>query len=90
MIIGAANKLKNEPYGINKDFPKEITSARSQLWPLYKTERAKNPDASVYICFPAKLVVGGRVVKDLFPDWFTVLRGSRCETTNGQKGQQYV
>ena len=62
MIIGAANKLKNTPYGINKDFPKEITSARSQLWPLYKTERAKNTDASVYIGFPAKLVVRGRVV----------------------------
>ena len=90
MIIGAANKLKNTPYGINKDYPKEITSARSQLWPLYKTERAKNPDASVYIGFPAKLVVRGRVVKDLFPDWFTVLRGSRCETTDGQKDQQYA
>ena len=90
MIIGAANKLKNTPYGINKDFPKEITSARSQLWPIYKTERAKNPDSSVYIGFPAKLVVRGRVIKDLFPDWFTVLRGSRCETTDGQKDQQYA
>ena len=90
MIIGAANKLKNTPYGINKDFPKEITSARSQLWPLYKTERAKNPDSYVYIGFPAKLVVRGRVVKNLFPDWFTVLRGSRCETTDGQKDQQYA
>ena len=90
MIIGAANKLKNTPYGINKDLPKEITSARSQLWPLYKTERAKNPDASVYIGFPAKLVARGRLVKDLFPDWFTVLRDSRCETTDGQKDQQYA
>ena len=82
MIIGAANKLKNMPYGINKDFPKKITNARSQLWPLYKTERAKNPDTSVYIGFPAKLVVGGKVVKDQFPNWFTVLRGSRCKTTD--------
>ena len=90
MIIGAANKLKNMSYGINKDFPKKITSARSQLWPLYKTERAKNPDTSEYIGFPAKLVVGGRVVKDQFPDWFTVLRGSRCKTTDGQKDQQYA
>ena len=44
----------------------------------------------MYIGFPAKLVVRGRVVKDLFPDWFTVLRGSRCETTDGQKDQQYA
>ena len=60
------------------------------MWPLYKTERTKNPESSVYIGFPAKLVVRGRVVKDLFPDWFTELRGSRCETTDGQKDQQYV
>ena len=52
--------------------------ARSKLWPLYKTERERNPRGTVYIGFPAKLVVDKRVVKDYFPDWYTVIRGSRC------------
>ena len=80
VILGNAAKLKDTPFGINKDFPKEIIEARSKLWPLYKAERAKNPDASVYIGFPAKLVVRGSVIKDEFPDWYIVLRGSRCKT----------
>ena len=78
LILSYAYKLSNTNYGINKDFPKEITEARSKLWPLYKTERQRNPRGSVYIGFPAKLVVGKRVVEDLFPDWYTVIRGSRC------------
>ena len=78
LILSYAYKLSNTNYGINKDFPKEITEARSKLWPFYKAERQRNPRGSVYIGFYAKLVVGKRVVEDLFPDWYTVLRGSRC------------
>ena len=78
LILSTAYKLSNTKYGINKDFPKEIMDARSKLWPLYKTERERNPRGTVYIGFPAKLVVDKRVVKDYFPDWYTVIRGSRC------------
>ena len=82
-ILNNANKLKDKPrFGINKDYPSEITQARSQLWPLYKSERDKNPNAKVYIGFPAKLVVRGQVKKDLFPEWHTILRGSRCNNDN--------
>lgn len=80
VILGNATKLKDTQFGINKDFPKEIIEARSKLWPFYKAERAKNPGASVYIGFPAKLVVRGSVIKDEFPDWYNVLRGSKCNT----------
>ena len=59
------------------DMTTEITLARSQLWPLYKSERAKYHNSKVYIEFPAKLVVRGQVIKDLIPDWHTILRGSR-------------
>ena len=60
--------------------PKEINDARSELWPLYKAERNKHPNLAVYIGFPAKLVVGYRIVKDLFPDWREVLSMSRCSS----------
>ncbi|MCG8048310.1 MAG: hypothetical protein N0E48_22285 [Candidatus Thiodiazotropha endolucinida] len=62
---------------VSRDYPKEIVTARSQLWPRYKAEKGKNPRAKVSIGFPAKLVINGRVVEDKFPDWFPVLRGSR-------------
>ena len=31
----------------------------------------------MYIGYPAKLVVGGRVIKDVFPDWKSFMKGSR-------------
>ena len=69
--------------GIRRDYPKEIVSARSQLWPRYKQEREKNTQTSVQMGFTAKILVhvpvNGRVIEDKFPDWFNVLCGSRHE-----------
>ena len=86
-IIANSYKLQGTDYGVSRDYPKEIVAARSELWPRYKTERSKFPRSKVTIGFPAKLVINGRVVQDKFPDWFSVLRGSRhhqytenCET----------
>lgn len=47
---------------------------------MLKSERQKNPRAKVSIGFPAKVVVNGRVISNKFPDWYQVLRGSRCNT----------
>lgn len=76
-ILANAFKLRNTNLGINKDFPKEIVNSRSELWPRYKLEKEKNPNGKVYIGFPAKLVVNGKVICDKFPDWRDVLKGSR-------------
>ena len=78
-ILANAYKLANTSFGINRDYPKEILDARAELWPLYKSERQKYPRGSVYVGFPAKLVVNRRVLVDKFPDWHAVLRMSRTE-----------
>ena len=77
-ILGNAYKLRDTNYGINRDYPPEIVNARSKLWADYKSEKAKprRRERSVYIGFPAKLVVEGKVVRDEFPEWKDILRGS--------------
>ena len=79
-ILANAFKLRNTNLGINKDFPKEIVNARSELWPRYKQEKQKNPNGRVFIGIPAKLVVNGKVICDKFPDWREVLKGSRINS----------
>jgi hypothetical protein len=59
--------LKGTKHYIHEDLPLEIRSARGQLWDEYSRARADKLKAS--IVFPAKLVVEGHVVRDLFPNW---------------------
>ena len=77
LILENAYKLKGTPFGINKDYPREILNARVQIWPQYKKAREQNPNTSVYIGYPAKLIVKGRVVVDKFPDWKNIISKSR-------------
>ena len=77
-ILKNAPKLKGKPnYGINRDYPSEIVAARSRIWSEFKEERRKNPPKTVFIGFPAKLVVNKKVIRDEFPDWRPVLDGPR-------------
>ena len=86
-ILSQAYKLKGTSLSIHKDYPKEIVNARSQLWPKFKAEKLRNPRAKVSIGFPAKLTINGKVIENKFPDWYTVLRGSRVEHTEKEVQQ---
>ena len=79
-IIANAYKLKDTDISIHRDYPKEIVNARSELWPMYKSEKQNNPRAKVSIGFPAKLIVNGSVIANKFPDWYDILRGTRINT----------
>ena len=57
--------LRDTKFRISRGHPREITRARKTLWPDLKQAKALNPSAKVAILYPAKLVVNGRVVKDL-------------------------
>ena len=83
MILENANKLKDTSFGVNRDYPKEIVSARSKIWPAYKKAREENARGTVHIGYPAKLIVHKRVVLDEFPDWRNVLSGSRMQENQG-------
>ena len=84
-IIKQGHLLKDTEYGISRDFPLEITRARRTLWPEYKQQKAKDPSARVAIVFPAKLLVNGTVVRDLFPEWDHLLKGSRIDMTHASQ-----
>ena len=45
---------------VNRDYPKEIVSARSKIWPAYKKAREENARGTVHIGYPAKLIVHKR------------------------------
>ena len=70
-IMNNASKLRGSRFGIDRDYPTEISSARKLLW-----NRLKD-----VLEYPARLVIGRKVVEDAFPDWYTVLSSKRVEPT---------
>ena len=82
LIMSQAYLLKGTFYGISKDYPKEISDARKELWPEYKQARAKYGPKNVTIKYPASLVIRGETVRNKFPDWYEVLQGSRNSNIN--------
>ena len=75
--MSRAFMLKDTPFSVDYDLPKEISVARKALWSELKALKTNNPRVKCQIIYPAKLVVDGKVVRDEFPDWYTVMKGSR-------------
>ena len=74
-ILENTKRLKGLPFSVDRDQPREMYEARKCLWPLLKEKRREHPHADVYIQYPAKLMVDKEVIRDEFPEWFSVLRG---------------
>lgn len=72
-----AYKLKGSRYGLDRDYPHEISSARKLLWNRYK--ELKSSGRNVTLEYPARLMVGRQVVEDAFPGWYEVLKGGRVK-----------
>ena len=66
-ILFSSSCLKGSPFAIREDFPAEIRTARGKLWDDFKNAKSQNLRAR--IVYPAKLIVDGRVVRDMFPEW---------------------
>ena len=81
-IIASASNLRGSNLGICRDYPKEISLARQALWGKFRELREANRNKKVAIEYPARLTVDNMVVEDMFPDWFSVLRGSRVDLMN--------
>ena len=81
LVLSSAYRLRDSPFGINRDYPKEIVEARSRLWADYKRAKTEYPaKGAVFIGFPARLVVNKTVVRDEFPDWRDILNTPRSTT----------
>ena len=84
LVLSNANKLQGTPFGINRDYPREIINARKTLLKEKKDLKAKYPNANISIHYPAKLMCDKRVVKDMFPNWFSVMKGDRLDSNLGR------
>ena len=79
-IMERAKMLRDTHYGIDRDYPAEISKARKLLWNRYKELKASwNNQSDVMLEYPARVVVGKTVEDDAFPEWFEVLKGTRLE-----------
>lgn len=54
LVLSHANRLQGTPFGVNRDYPQEIISARKPLFKEKKSLKAKQPNSSVSIQYPAK------------------------------------
>lgn len=87
-ILSKCRLLKNTSFAISRDFPVEIADARRELWPTYKDLRKKHPRDKISIVYPAKLVHNNHVIRDMFPDWWKIMRGRRVTNTTTTQGIQ--
>ena len=76
------NKLRDTDYSVNRDFPTEISRARKLLWPKLKQIRERNPLSKASLGYPAKIILDGQAVEDMFPEWDSILRGSRIDAAH--------
>ena len=77
LIMSRAHMLRNTPFSVCYDLPKEINEARKKLWSELKSIRSTKPRVRFQILYPAKLIVEGKLVRDEFPDWGDTLYRSR-------------
>ncbi|KAH3846644.1 hypothetical protein DPMN_088946 [Dreissena polymorpha] len=80
--------LKNSRIGINSQYPKPISTARSTLSKSTEAVDARSSRRKVKIRYPARLFLDGRCLNNMFPDWFDVLGTSRLcglDTTSPRK-----
>ena len=82
LIMSRANMLKNTPFSVGFDLPKEINEARKKLWAELKSIRSTQPRVKFQILYPAKLIVEGKLVRDEFPDWGNALYTCRSRTAD--------
>ena len=66
-VLSRAKNLKGTSFSIQQDFPADIRTARGKLWQQFTQARSEGLRAT--IAYPAKLIVEGEMVKDMFPGW---------------------
>lgn len=79
-IMSKAYRLKGSGYGIDRDYPREITDARKKLYPAFKLARETGKKPSIK--YPARLVVDGKTQQDEIPDWYDTMQGNRLGMLN--------
>ena len=82
-ILSKAYKLRGTYCGVDRQFPKEISIARTQLYNSNEAREVRAKHQKLQLRYPAKLSIDGKCVRDALPDWFKVLGTARLKETRG-------
>lgn len=88
-IMSRVTMLRNTDFGVSRDYPREVREARKELWPDFKEARSRFGAKNVKLVFPAALVINGDTVRNMFPGWYEVLRGSRNTNSKARVEARY-
>ncbi|KAH3798640.1 hypothetical protein DPMN_152241 [Dreissena polymorpha] len=80
-----AYRLNRSPFGLDRQYPKEKSKARSSLFKSQEARNAIMKRHKVQIKYPARLCVNGRTIIDMFPELFQVLGHDRLVVGNTEK-----
>ena len=78
-IMSQGRILKGTANSVSRDYPQEVTNARKLLWEELKSIKSQDNQVKVSVGYPAKLIVDNQVVLDLFPEWDSIMKGSRID-----------
>lgn len=84
-IMTRAYKLRGSNFGIDRQYPKEIRSARTELYQREDVKTAKMNRKKVQIRYPAKLYINDQLIEDKFPDWHKILSSDRVKQVTQSK-----
>ncbi|KAH3794780.1 hypothetical protein DPMN_148318 [Dreissena polymorpha] len=70
-------RLKNTPFCVDHDFPREIQEARGRLWPKFKELKNRDPRSRVQLIYPAKLIQDGNLIQDELSEWSQFIGANR-------------
>ncbi|KAH3689284.1 hypothetical protein DPMN_194175 [Dreissena polymorpha] len=83
-ILARAYKLKRSPFGIDRQYPMEIARARKELYQSHEAVQGRQLYQRVQIKYQARLYINDRMVRDMFPEWYSILATDRlkqCQTS---------
>ncbi|XP_053379989.1 uncharacterized protein LOC128548625 [Mercenaria mercenaria] len=81
-VMEKAYKLRGSKIGVDRDYPREIALARKNLYTSSEAKNARQNKERMQIKYPARLFIKGKMVKDMFPDWFSILGYSTIDNKN--------
>ena len=68
LVMEQAYPLRGSAFRLDRDYPKEISQARKDLYSSKEAKEGRRKQLRVQIKYLAKLFVDGRFVRDKFPE----------------------
>lgn len=86
-VMNKAYMLKDTKFGVDRNYPKEIANARKTLYQSEEAKLARYEKRQVQIRYPAKLFIDGKMVCDMFPNWFKIIGRDRLSEGRARRNK---